>query len=91
MKKGSFTIIFMHGADVNASVATKCLRVALLGDGGGGREARDGHGGWAEHIPVFIRFNGANTMSALANALCKCASRSTLAQLGKGEAGRGRK
>lgn len=22
----------MHGADVNASVATKCLRVALLGD-----------------------------------------------------------
>lgn len=28
-KKGSFTIIFMHGADVNASVATKCL-----GEGG---------------------------------------------------------
>lgn len=42
MKKGSFTIIFMHGADVNASVATKCLRVALLGDGGRGRRQETG-------------------------------------------------
>lgn len=52
---------------------------------GGLQESGRGSGGWSEHIPVFIRFNGANTMSALANALCKCASSSTLAQPGRGK------
>lgn len=62
-----------------------CYKVFKGSSLGGLREARRGRGGWAEHIPVFIRFNGANTMSALANALCKCASSSTLAQPGRGK------
>lgn len=66
-----------------------CYKVFKGSSLGGLQEAGRGHGGWAEHIPVFIRFNGANTMSALANALCKCASSSTLAQPGRGRQGRG--
>lgn len=78
-KKGSFTIIFMHGADVNASVATKCL---------GGWVGRGGYRGGVEQFAVFIRFNGATTMSAL----CKCVRSSTLAQPEEDcQAGQGRR
>lgn len=53
-KKGSFTIIFMHGADVNASVATKCLRVALKGDDGGGRRQGAGVVGGQSIFPCSL-------------------------------------